>query len=575
MFNRAGHCISYENLLKIDKTLADDAVKSMDKDTGAVIPQNFVFGKFVHFSADNLDVHSNSLDGKEMFNVTQVAAYQRSDDEHQLPFSHIKTFSKEQTFRPPDILTKIPKVPIQNEKLSPVINPFTKDLFKKQEINDSHIKAKAADNTLYLSRQDMDKRPGWTEFNQQNNHNLSTKTAISYMPMILNPAHEYDTIDVVVRRCMAISSHFKQEHTVLTVDQQLFCKLHILISNTPEFQHKVFPRLGGLHISLNFQKIIGKHMSDCGLSEAWIESSLLGEVATQKVFVGKSYSKAMRAHKITTQVLWRILTPKFIEFLSSQNPDLSKVMNYEIKKYKDGDKSYADLMSLLQKDEWRNYFSAFVKENSDESVNFSFWWKYMEMISILLMFTRAQRDGDWELYLSSFRKMIPYFFLYDHQNYARWSVVYLAQMMQLPMQIKEEFMKGDFVVKCSELKFTQVDPDHAQEWLNRASKIAGGIIGITNTTSALMNWNLTFNARPFIANQAYGMFDLKMDRLVAKETTNARKGRDNIDEDKLLTTLTNFNVFSVNATNLINIATNDVASIEIQESLLEAKENGE
>ena len=316
-------------------------------------------------------------------------------------------------------------------------------------------------------------------------------------------------------------------------------------------------------------------MSDCGLYEAWIESSLLGEVAAQKVLAGKSYSKAMRAHKITIQVLWRMIIPKFMDFLSHENSDMAKLMNDEIKKYKDGNKNYADLMSLLQTNEWREYLSTFVKQESDKSVNFSFWWKYMEMISILLMFTRAQRDGNWELYLLSFRQMIPFYFQYDHQNYARWSIIYLAQMIQIPEQIREEFMKGDFVVKCSELKFTQVDPDHAQEWLNRASKIAGGIIGITNTTSALMNWNLTFNARSFIANQTYDMFDLKMDKQVAKETTNARKGRDKTDEDKLFETLSNFKVFTISTNNLINIATNDVATAEIQESLITAKENGE
>ena len=232
-------------------------------------------------------------------------------------------------------------------------------------------------------------------------------------------------------------------------------------------------------------------------------------------------------------------------------------------------------MFLLQTDEWREYLLKFVKEESEKSVNFSFWWKYMEMVSILLMFTRAQRDGDWELYLTAFRKMIPFFFQYDHQNYARWSIIYLAQMMQLPESIREEFMKGDFVVKCSDLKFTQVDPDHAQEWLNRTSKIAGGIIGITRTPSALLNWNLTYNARSFIADQTYAMFDLKMNKLVAKETTNSRKGRDNIDEDNLLKTLNGFGFLTENASYLINIATKDVATCEIQESLLKAEETGE
>ena len=56
------------------------------------------------------------------------------------------------------------------------------------------------------------------------------------------------------------------------------------------------------------------------------------------------------------------------------------------------------------------------------------------------------------------------------------------------------------------------------------------------------------------------MFDLKMDRIVTKETTNTRKGRGNNDEDKLLTILQTFKVLSENSITLINIATKDVTS---------------
>ena len=38
-------------------------------------------------------------------------------------------------------------------------------------------------------------------------------------------------------------------------------------------------------------------------------------VAVQKVFAGKDYNKAMRAHKLTVQALWRILIPLFLKFL--------------------------------------------------------------------------------------------------------------------------------------------------------------------------------------------------------------------------------------------------------------------
>ena len=140
------------------------------------------------------------------------------------------------------------------------------------------------------------------------------------------------------------------------------------------------------------------------------------------------------------------------------------------------------------------------------------------------------------------KKMIPFFFQYDHQNYARWGVIYAAQMMQIPVEIKEEFVRGNFVVKGSNQKFCQVDPDQAQEWLNRIYKIAGGIVGITKTNSALMKWCLSFNARSFIADQTYSMLGLRMDKLVTKETMDARKSRDNTDEDALLKQLEAFNI---------------------------------
>ena len=245
-----------------------------------------------------------------------------------------------------------------------------------------------------------------------------------------------------------------------------------------------------------------------------------------------------------------------------------------MKKHADGEESNIDLKLLLQTAEWRKYLETFVEEKCNESVNFSFWWKYMDMVSTLLMFTRAQRDGIWDLYLLSFKKKIPFFFQYDHQNYARWGVVYAAQMMQIPDEIKEEFVKGNFVVKGSKQNFCQVDPDQAQEWLNRRCKIAGGIVGITRAPSELMKWSLSFNARSFIADQTYSMFGLKMDRLFTKETNDARKNRDNNDEDTLFKHLSEYKVFDNSSDTLTNIATKDMATLEIQNSLLKAESNG-
>ena len=64
-----------------------------------------------------------------------------------------------------------------------------------------------------------------------------------------------------------------------------------------------------------------------------------------------------------------------------------------------------------------------------ENPNAEFWWDYMAMVSILLCFTQAQRDGSWDFHLYVFKRMLPFLFRYDHTNYARWVTVYLAEML--------------------------------------------------------------------------------------------------------------------------------------------------
>ena len=53
------------------------------------------------------------------------------------------------------------------------------------------------------------------------------------------------------------------------------------------------------------------------------------------------------------------------------------------------------------------------------------------MASTILLLIRADRAGDWNLHLSSFKEMLPLMMLYDHTNYAMWGVVHLLDMLQL------------------------------------------------------------------------------------------------------------------------------------------------
>ena len=113
---------------------------------------------------------------------------------------------------------------------------------------------------------------------------------------------------------------------------------------------------------------------------------------------------------------------------------------------------------------------------------------------------------------------------YDHNNYGKWDTIYLADMMKLPKPVLDEFQQGNFVVNKSQRKINQVDVDHGQEWLIRAGKTGGGIVGITKTNSALSRWALSFNLRSSIvmaAQTMYGHFN--QDSLMHDESKHGRQ----------------------------------------------------
>jgi len=257
--------------------------------------------------------------------------------------------------------------------------------------------------------------------------------------------------------------------------------------------------MGGLHLSMNFLKAIGQHMADCGLSDMWVESGLMAIGSVTKALEGKAYGKAMRAHKLTFQALRRIFMPLLMEHVSENEGRSAEVL----KGLQDKDPSSVlevirnacDESDIGESKNLQQHLKDFIKARSEMSDNFSFWWSYVEMVQILLNFTRSMRDGIWDLYLWSLSAMLPYLARYDHSNYHKSLTIYIAEMHMLPKAIEDAFRDGDFVVKNSNRRFNQVDADHAQEWLVGTCKEAGGITGITNDNNTLQRWALSFHWR--------------------------------------------------------------------------------
>ncbi|CAG9769951.1 unnamed protein product [Ceutorhynchus assimilis] len=231
------------------------------------------------------------------------------------------------------------------------------------------------------------------------------------MPLILNPAHEMTTLNTVVRRCIAAADKLGKHHVILTTDQALYYKLLELKWCSEEMRSRVILRMGGLHVAMNFLKVIGKrpHRN-----------------------VARKRTNGMKAHKITLQAIWQILAPQIASSLEEHGVDSTEFMHIS--------KEPLQLKCFLQSENNLQLLSEFVEKKSKESPFFEFWWSYMDMILTLLMFTSGIRDEKWNTYRAALTEMLPFIARYNHGNYSRSLTVYICDMNQLPSEVEGEFL---------------------------------------------------------------------------------------------------------------------------------------
>ena len=356
--------------------------------------------------------------------------------------------------------------------------------------------------------------PGWSAFNAMVSTVSVNVTAVGYCPMIPKSPKDYSVVYSIMKTVQKIISKTSQVNTVITFDEAIYCKAkEIQWRFSDEFADTVI-RTRDFHIAMTFSAVIGKKYEESGLEDILIESGVYGSNSVVRLLHGKAYNKGERAHKLLLEALERIQWRSFSSWIENKNISIENEDEIEkmlkecnslpsignedelITSFDSLLKLIPPIVSILRK------FKTFRKENSD---SFMFWEEYLTMVHILLNYVRAERDGIWDLHLSSVAQMLPYFFAFDKINYSRWISVYLADMRLLPQTapaVHNEFVKGNHPVKRTpNSKFNQVWTDMGiEQTINRENKTKGGIIGFSQKEGAVDGWYLTLHERSAITS---------------------------------------------------------------------------
>jgi len=121
------------------------------------------------------------------------------------------------------------------------------------------------------------------------------------------------------------------------------------------------------------------------------------------------------------------------------------------------------------------------------------WLLFMNFVSIIRLFIRAERTGNWQLYLKCTQDMLPYFAAAGHNNYTKCCRLFLQDAQNLCSCMATSLEEGLFTVRRNKsLYWSGTWSDMAiEQCLMRAAKTSGGLINITHREAARTVWLLS------------------------------------------------------------------------------------
>ena len=134
-------------------------------------------------------------------------------------------------------------------------------------------------------------------------------------------------------------------------------------------------------------------------------------------------------------------------------------------------------------------------QKSETSTMTLYWKNILEMQIHILIFIRALRVSNFELFVVSLKSLMKWFFSLDHYNYARWLSVHFFDLLSVENSLPDtyqNFKDRHFSFQKPNREFSSIAVDQIHEQNNAVLKSVAGVKHILNRQdeSAIPRWEL-------------------------------------------------------------------------------------
>ena len=325
---------------------------------------------------------------------------------------------------------------------------------------------------------------------------------VGFLPVIPKPITEVASCHQLCLNLENIRRQVNQPTLPIWCDEQVYEEivdlLLFLLSHPDKFKN-LFPCMGPFHMTRILQRCAGKLLRGSGLDDLLIECGIFGQGVMETVLNGKHYYRALAGLLMLEDLIGCLQWKAF--FLTHDHTDypyfhvlenLAKSLTENKEQATEFNEAIA-IVGPLKRD-----FNEFLKTCEARSEVCKFLGILLYIISLVKNLVASDREGNWDLHVSTVADAIPIFKECDCLHYLRNGGYYSETIKAMEFSdpwLFRKFKSGLWAIQEKSGKFRAVGGVMKMEQgLQCVSKGPGGhyVVGLSGNAAAVAEFELLF-----------------------------------------------------------------------------------
>lgn len=405
--------ISYDRVIQLEKLISHSMCQQFLKD-GIVCPSHLLRGICVIGGLDNVDHNSSSSTAQGSFHGTGITITQFPKQYKQGESREVVIYEA----NPPTLCQDLPQSYATVPAVS--LNALSTSVPERscyESDGSSLLTAKAREDCWLkevseLLEKELTKGQSiaWAAYHAKLQPEVPDFPVITAMlPLFYEKADSPAMIKHGMDIIKGITEFLNPgQIPVMTCDCPLFAKAKFIQWKWPTQygEDKFLVMFGGLHIEMGLWNMVGDYLADSGWTASLVESGIATSGTADSFLTASHLLRTRHAHQVTLAALTVLQNQAFLV------------------------------------EDTNNNFNDWKESMAIQSPTFKFWDTIINLEKSILIFIRAHREANFDLYVETLEELVGYFFAFDHYNYARWLPIHIRDMKSLPPGFQDDFKRN-------------------------------------------------------------------------------------------------------------------------------------